>query len=161
MINTTIQQLNQYTKHFTIDCHVAEVNGFLTLLLQFRCGTEYELYMLAVNSLGPGKASPIIRSKTSGTLPSGPADTDLLALNNTWVGLNLKTWSNGHCPISSFVIEYRLMKPILTHVKFQIMHILVLILVMLGIWSLTMLSFILILAKCLLFMTFNQVPITM
>ena len=107
MINTTIQQLNQYTKHFTIDCHVAEVNGFLTLLLQFRCGTEYEVYMIAVNSLGAGKPSSIVRLTTLGTLPSGPADTDLLALNSSWIGLNLHTWSDGHCPISSFVIEYR------------------------------------------------------
>ena len=72
-----------------------------------RCGTEYEVYMLAVNSLGAGKHSDIVKKTTLGTLPKGPGHTDLLALNTTWIGLNLHTWSDGNCPISSFVIEYR------------------------------------------------------
>ena len=72
-----------------------------------RCGTEYEVYMLAVNSLGAGKHSKIVKRTTLGTLPAGPAHTELLALNTTWIGLNLHTWSDGNCPISSFVIEYR------------------------------------------------------
>lgn len=62
--------------------------------------------MVAVNSVGPGKSSPIARLTTLGTFPAGPADTDLLALNSSWVGLHLDTWSDGDCPISSFVIEY-------------------------------------------------------
>ena len=37
----------------------------------------------------------------------GPAETDLVSLNSSWIGLNLYTWSDGNCPISSFVIEYR------------------------------------------------------
>ena len=72
-----------------------------------RCGTEYEVYMLAVNSLGAGKHSDIVKKTTLGSLPKGPGHTDLLALNTTWIGLNLHTWSDGNCPISSFVIEYR------------------------------------------------------
>ena len=72
-----------------------------------RCGTEYEVYMLAVNSLGAGKHSEIVKRTTLGSLPAGPDHTDLLALNTTWIGLNLHTWSDGNCPISSFVIEYR------------------------------------------------------
>ena len=71
-----------------------------------KCGTEYEVYMVAVNSLGPGKSSPVVRLTTLGTFPAGPSDTELLALNTSWVGLQLGTWSDGDCPISSFVIEY-------------------------------------------------------
>ena len=71
-----------------------------------KCGTEYEVYMVAVNSVGPGKSSPLVRLTTLGTFPAGPTDTELLALNTTWVGLHLDTWSDGDCPISSFVIEY-------------------------------------------------------
>ena len=73
-----------------------------------KCGTEYEVYMVAVNSVGAGKASPVVRLTTLGTFPAGPADTELLALNTSWVGLQLGTWSDGDCPISSFVIEYSL-----------------------------------------------------
>ena len=62
--------------------------------------------MVAVNSVGPGKSSTIARLTTLGTFPAGPADTQLLALNSSWVGLHLDTWSDGDCPISSFVIEY-------------------------------------------------------
>ena len=43
---------------------------------------------------------------TLGTFPAGPSDTELLALNTSWVGLQLGTWSDGECPISSFVVEY-------------------------------------------------------
>ena len=62
--------------------------------------------MVAVNSVGPGKSSPLARLTTLGTFPAGPADSQLLALNSSWVGLHLDTWSDGDCPISSFVIEY-------------------------------------------------------
>ena len=71
-----------------------------------KCGTDYEVYMVAVNSVGPGKSSPTARLTTLGTFPVGPADEELLTLNSSWVGLHLDTWSDGDCPISSFVIEY-------------------------------------------------------
>ena len=43
--------------------------------------------MLAVNSLGAGKHSDIVKKTTLGTLPAGPGHTDLLALvsNNVLV----------------------------------------------------------------------------
>ena len=33
---------------------------------------------------------------------------DLILPNSTWIHLNLTSWDDGGCPISSFVIEYQL-----------------------------------------------------
>ena len=45
---------------------------------------------------------------TGGLAPGPPPVKDLLLPNTTWIILNLTSWDDGGCLISSFVIEYQL-----------------------------------------------------
>ena len=72
-----------------------------------KCGTPYELYMSAWNSISSGKPSAIIKAKTNGTPPRTLSQHELISLNNTQVILHLPRWKDGGCPITSFAIYYK------------------------------------------------------
>ena len=74
----------------------------------FRCGTNYELYIVAVNDFGESAPSETVKGRTGGKPPRPPVLGDLILTNTTWVALNLGSWDDGLCPISSFVVEYQL-----------------------------------------------------
>ena len=74
----------------------------------FRCGTNYELYIVAVNDFGESAPSKTVKGRTGGKPPRAPVLDDLILANTTWVALNLGSWDDGLCPISSFVVEYQL-----------------------------------------------------
>ncbi|XP_048853649.1 LOW QUALITY PROTEIN: Down syndrome cell adhesion molecule homolog [Brienomyrus brachyistius] len=77
-------------------------------LENLKCGSWYKFTLTAHNGVGPGRISEIIEAKTHGKEPQYSKEQELFAsINSTRVKLNLIGWSNGGCPITSFVLEYR------------------------------------------------------
>ena len=73
-----------------------------------RCGTNYQFYIQAVNDFGVGERTETISANTRGSAPIPPSSSeDLIRVNSSSISLDLSTWSNGGCPISSFVVEYK------------------------------------------------------
>ena len=66
--------------------------------------------MIAVNIFGESEPSERILGRTGGLEPRSPPMENLILYNSTWIGLNLSSWDDGGCLISSLVIEYRLAK---------------------------------------------------
>ena len=64
----------------------------------FRCGTNYELYIVAVNDFGESAPSKTVKGRTGGKPPRPPVLDDLILTNTTWVALNLGSWDDGLCP---------------------------------------------------------------
>lgn len=55
-----------------------------------KCGTKYNIYMTAKNSLGIGEPSKTIFGKTKGGEPIAPASlTQFCQVNSTWININL------------------------------------------------------------------------
>uniref|UniRef100_T1IT69 Down syndrome cell adhesion molecule-like protein Dscam2 n=1 Tax=Strigamia maritima TaxID=126957 RepID=T1IT69_STRMM len=71
------------------------------------CGTKYQLYMIAVNEIGEGKASLILTASTKGGVPLSPSKQNLIDEGSTFVNLNLNSWQIDNCPIKYFVLEYK------------------------------------------------------
>ncbi|TRY70745.1 hypothetical protein TCAL_04830 [Tigriopus californicus] len=72
-----------------------------------KCGANYQFYIQAVNDFGVGERTETISAYTLGEAPIPPRTKSLIAANSTYIALNLSSWLNGGCPISSFVVEYR------------------------------------------------------
>ena len=67
----------------------------------------------ASNDFGIGERTETISARTQGSAPISPSSSrDFLRVNSTSIVLNLAKWQNGGCPISSFVVEYRVRIPI-------------------------------------------------
>lgn len=60
-----------------------------------------------MNDFGVGERTETISAHTLGEAPIPPPTKSLIAANSTYISLNLSSWLNGGCPISSFVVEYR------------------------------------------------------
>ena len=68
--------------------------------------------MQAINDFGVGERTETISARTQGSAPISPTlSRDFLRVNSTSIVLNLAKWQNGGCPISSFVVEYRVRVP--------------------------------------------------
>ena len=63
---------------------------------------------MAINEFGESGPSDIVTGRTGGLAPVPPLAEDLILPNSTWIKLNLTSWDDGGCQISSFVIEYQL-----------------------------------------------------
>ena len=63
---------------------------------------------MAINEFGESAPSDIVTGRTGGLAPVPPLAEDLILPNSTWIKLNLTSWDDGGCQISSFVIEYQL-----------------------------------------------------
>ncbi|XP_046989035.1 Down syndrome cell adhesion molecule-like protein 1 homolog [Schistocerca americana] len=72
-----------------------------------QCGSRYQLYLQAFNREGRSAATPTAAARTLGTAPVAPTDSKLIRVNATWISLNLSSWSDGGCPITSVVVEYK------------------------------------------------------
>ena len=66
------------------------------------------MFIVAVNDFGESEPSATVTGRTGGLAPGPPPVKDLILPNCTWINLNLTSWDDGGCPISSFVIEYQL-----------------------------------------------------
>ena len=73
-----------------------------------RCGSRYELYITASNSLGTGEPSERLLSRTAGAAPVSPATANAFVLRNyTALILQLHRWKTGGCPVRFFSVQYR------------------------------------------------------
>lgn len=71
------------------------------------CGTKYQYYVAAFNSVGKSEPSEMIATKTEGMAPVAPHKHSMLSLNSTAVAIHLDAWHDGSCPIQSFKIMYK------------------------------------------------------
>ncbi|CAG0920883.1 unnamed protein product [Notodromas monacha] len=71
------------------------------------CGTEYQIYVAAVNEIGAGKPSIVLNAVTKGDRPPPATPETILAVNATSAVLNFKTWQSPECPIQRFKVQYK------------------------------------------------------
>jgi len=71
------------------------------------CGTEYQLQLMAYNSVGSGAPSAVLPSRTDGSQPLKPSYSEFVECNPNNITLHLRTWVDNGCPITSFTIQYR------------------------------------------------------
>uniref|UniRef100_T1JAD1 Down syndrome cell adhesion molecule-like protein Dscam2 n=1 Tax=Strigamia maritima TaxID=126957 RepID=T1JAD1_STRMM len=71
------------------------------------CGSRYQLYISAANSIGAGEPSEIASFKTKGSAPSSPSKEQFIYPDSEYVALNLNTWNDGGCSILYFIVEYK------------------------------------------------------
>ncbi|CAH2265758.1 jg7946 [Pararge aegeria aegeria] len=69
------------------------------------CGSRYQLYVTAYNSIGTGEASDVVIARTRGSKPPVPRAADFIEVGSSSVTLHLKQWLDGGCPMSHFVVE--------------------------------------------------------
>ncbi|KAL0880928.1 hypothetical protein ABMA27_002096 [Loxostege sticticalis] len=69
------------------------------------CGTRYQLYVTAYNSIGTGEASDMVGARTRGSKPPVPRAADFIEVASTSVTLHFKQWLDGGCSMSHFVVE--------------------------------------------------------
>lgn len=79
---------------------------------QFLCGSKYQFYMVAINTIGQSDASEILIAKTDGSQPVAPDKFALLAVNATAVNVFLSAWHDGSCPMATFELLYKPRKPL-------------------------------------------------
>ncbi|CAL1295376.1 unnamed protein product, partial [Larinioides sclopetarius] len=82
------------------------------LMTSLQCGSKYQFFLTAYNSAGKGEPSEILVAKTEGGAPLAPDKQSLLSTNMTAATMNLVSWHDGGCPISSFLVRYRLQQDI-------------------------------------------------
>ncbi|GLG97357.1 Protein turtle [Gryllus bimaculatus] len=76
------------------------------VLTGLRCGTQYHVFITALNGVGTGDPSPTLNVRTRGAVPLRPQHAELIAVNSSSVTLNLNAWPDGGCPLFYFVVEY-------------------------------------------------------
>ena len=76
-------------------------------LNQLWCGQRYQLYVIAYNSIGMGKPSPSVNTRTKGVEPTVPDARRFLEVSAGSVTLHLNAWQDGGCPMIYFVVEYK------------------------------------------------------
>lgn len=82
--------------------------SFRFLLDQLSCGSPYQIYLVAYNSIGTGQPSQILRTKTRGSTPLAPRKHDYIAqINSTMVQLNFDAWQDGGCSIINYQVKYK------------------------------------------------------
>lgn len=73
-----------------------------------KCGTKYEIYMIAFNLVGRSVPSDVLNVRTEGAAPIAPIDKSKLILPNiTHVTLDMTNWKSGGCPITNYMIQYK------------------------------------------------------
>ncbi|XP_049948085.1 Down syndrome cell adhesion molecule-like protein 1 homolog [Schistocerca serialis cubense] len=77
-------------------------------LNNLQCGTRHQFYLQAFNQLGQSSPTSTISQRTQGSAPVAPSIFDLIHVNSTSISLNVTSWGDGGCPITSFVVEYKL-----------------------------------------------------
>ena len=61
-----------------------------------------------MNDFGVGERTETVSAQTMGSAPIAPLSSiDLIKVNSSSIVLDLVSWLDGGCPITSFVIEYQ------------------------------------------------------
>ncbi|KAK9880038.1 hypothetical protein WA026_008552 [Henosepilachna vigintioctopunctata] len=71
------------------------------------CGTRYQLYVTAYNSIGTGDPSDTINPRTNGDKPIIPSADKFIDELSDSITLHLNAWLDGGCPMLYFVIEHK------------------------------------------------------
>lgn len=72
------------------------------------CGSFYQIYMVAYNSIGTGQPSQIVKTKTKGAQPIAPRRVrDFMDINSTYAIMHLDSWLAHGCSITNFEIRYK------------------------------------------------------
>lgn len=74
------------------------------------CGSKYQYYLTAFNSVGKSDPSEVLSTKTEGTGPVAPDKSSLVTVNTTAAHIYLDSWHDGGCPIQSFEVEHKARK---------------------------------------------------
>ncbi|XP_050305198.1 cell adhesion molecule Dscam2 isoform X21 [Anthonomus grandis grandis] len=106
------EQIHGYTIHYkpefgeweNIQVGAATDKYTLEKLL---CGTRYQLYVTAYNSIGTGDPSDNLNPKTRGDKPQIPSADQFIEVKSNSITLHLGVWSDGGCPMLYFVIEHK------------------------------------------------------
>ncbi|CAG2102033.1 unnamed protein product [Medioppia subpectinata] len=75
-----------------------------------KCGTRYQYYLIAFNTVGKSDASSIVSAKTEGASPVAPDKNSLLSVNTTTATIFLDAFHDGGCPVNMFEVMYKLQK---------------------------------------------------
>ncbi|XP_059078554.1 cell adhesion molecule Dscam2-like [Tigriopus californicus] len=78
-------------------------------LRDLQCGRTYQIYARCTNRLGHGSMSKQVSRRTLGQKPEVP-NQDFLHPSNESVRLDLYRWNSEECPVSYFVVEYKLVE---------------------------------------------------
>ncbi|KAH7953305.1 hypothetical protein HPB49_007010 [Dermacentor silvarum] len=98
-----------------------QVNSKLSkhLLTNLICGNHYQITITAFNSAGRGAPSETVSAETTGRgeiqtaqrlycpVPPQDKNQNVVAANSTCISVNLDGWSDGGCPITFFVLQYK------------------------------------------------------
>ncbi|XP_044755484.1 Down syndrome cell adhesion molecule-like protein Dscam2 isoform X16 [Coccinella septempunctata] len=71
------------------------------------CGTRYQLYVTAYNSIGTGDPSDTMNPRTRGDKPIIPSADKFIDELSDSITLHLNSWLDGGCPMLYFVIEHK------------------------------------------------------
>lgn len=71
------------------------------------CGSRYQVYATAYNSIGAGEPSDILNTRTKGAKPIIPDRSRFIEVTSNSVTLHLPTWKDGGCRMSHFVVEHK------------------------------------------------------
>ncbi|CAH0555677.1 unnamed protein product [Brassicogethes aeneus] len=71
------------------------------------CGTRYQVYVTAYNSIGTGDPSDNLNPRTRGEKPLIPTADKFIEVSSNSITLHLSAWSDGGCPMLYFVIEHK------------------------------------------------------
>lgn len=71
------------------------------------CGSRYQVYSTAYNTIGAGEPSDILNLRTKGSKPILPEKSRFIEASSNSVTLHLPSWKDGGCRMSHFVVEHR------------------------------------------------------
>ncbi|XP_022255010.1 Down syndrome cell adhesion molecule-like protein Dscam2 isoform X1 [Limulus polyphemus] len=77
------------------------------VISKLRCGTSYEFYLVAYNSVGKADPSQVVTGATTGNVPQAPDQNTALDINDSSVVIRLSAWRARGCPITHFLVKYR------------------------------------------------------
>lgn len=104
--------LHGYTLHYkpefgeweTIDVALDEPKYTVDNLF---CGSRYQVYATAYNSIGAGEPSDILNTRTKGSKPILPDKLRFIEVSSNSITLHLPSWKDGGCRMSHFVVEHK------------------------------------------------------
>ncbi|XP_065155482.1 cell adhesion molecule Dscam1 isoform X12 [Atheta coriaria] len=107
-----IEPIHGYTVHYKPEFgewETAQVANNIEkyVLEKLVCGTRYQVYVTAYNSIGNGDQSDNLNTRTRGEKPIGPSADKFIVVSSNSITLHLNEWSDGGCPMLYFVVEQR------------------------------------------------------
>ncbi|XP_074602199.1 cell adhesion molecule Dscam1-like isoform X2 [Brevipalpus obovatus] len=88
--------------HETINDGKASAHTITSL----RCGSKYQVYLIAFNEIGESGPSEALSFQTEGDVPDPPDKSSFIHVNTSFIMLHLSAW-HASCPINNFEIKYK------------------------------------------------------